>query len=97
MRTRYLVAYDIRDERRLRLTNKTVKAFGYSLQYSVFVCDLTRAEKTRLRGELSEIINSAVDSVVFIDLGSPSARGVECFEFMGVRDQLPIDGTATIL
>lgn len=47
-RTRYLVAYDIRDPFRLRKVHKIVRGFGDSMQYSVFVCDLTSAERVRL-------------------------------------------------
>jgi CRISPR-associated protein Cas2 len=96
-RTRYLVAYDIRDDRRLRLTREAVKTYGYSLQYSVFVCDLTKSEKIRMKQDIADVINAAVDSVVWVDLGPAGVRGAECFEFMGARDALPTDGTPTIL
>lgn len=97
MRTRYLVAYDVRESQRLRKTHKTVKSFGYSLQYSVFVCDLTKSEKLQLQGNLRDVIKATVDSVVFIDLGPTGSRGIECFEFMGAREDLPRDGEATIV
>ena len=97
MRNRYLVSYDIRSPGRLRRTHEAVKSYGYSLQYSVFVCDLTKSEKLGLQAALREIINARVDSVAFIDLGPASARGSECFEFMGSRRPLPRDGEATIV
>ncbi len=97
MRTRYLVGYDIRNPNRLRRTHETVKSYGYSLQYSVFLCDLTKSEKIGMKEALREIINSNVDSIVIIDLGPARARGTECFEFMGTREALPRDGEATIV
>jgi CRISPR-associated protein Cas2 len=97
VRTRYLVGYDIRNSNRLRKTHEIVKAYGYRVQYSVFVCDLTKSEKIRMQEELREIINANADSVVLIDLGPSRARGTECFEFMGVREALPRDGEPTIV
>jgi CRISPR-associated protein Cas2 len=84
-RTRYLIAYDIRDDRRLREVHSVAKKFGYALQYSVFICDLDEREKYAMRLELAHAVNNAVDSVVFVNLGDPSSRGTECFEFMGTR------------
>ena len=44
-RRRYVVAYDIREPKRLRQVHSAMKAFGYPLQYSVFVCDLDGMER----------------------------------------------------
>jgi CRISPR-associated protein Cas2 len=38
MRHRYIVAYDIRDEVRLRRVHDVVRGYGIRLQYSVFLC-----------------------------------------------------------
>lgn len=97
MRTRFLVSYDIRDPKRLRHVHKTVLGFGYPLQYSVFVCDLSRVEQIEMVEELGDIIDFARDSVAFIDLGPADSRGSECFSFMGTRDDLPIPSKARIL
>lgn len=82
-RTRYLVAYDIRDDARLRHVHKVCTTFGYPLQYSVFICDLDPGEKVGLELALGQAMDQRVDSVVLVDLGDPATRGVECFEFMG--------------
>ena len=39
---RYLVCYDIRDERRLKRVGKMMKDYGTRVQYSVFEVDLER-------------------------------------------------------
>ena len=91
-RRRYLVAYDIRDDRRLRRVHKTVKGFGWSMQYSVFICDLDGVELMRLEMALAEEIHHVADSVAIIDLGDPAERGVRCFEFLGHRPKLPKAG-----
>ncbi len=88
-RRRYLVSYDIADPVRLRKVHETVKGFGYPLQYSVFVCDMSDIEKLLLKEELREVIKQTQDRVAFIDLGEPDGRGVDCFEFMGVVPLLP--------
>lgn len=97
-RSRYLVAYDIRDDRRLREVHQIVKSFGHPLQYSVFICDLDQREKVDLRLELRSAIDHDVDSVVFVDVGDPDGRGSDCFEFMGegTRNDLPATGPTII-
>ena len=88
-RNRYLLTYDIRDPARLRRVHKLAKAWGEPLQYSVFVCDLTRAELVHMRGEVVEVMATDEDSVSIFDLGPPSGRGLECIEFIGTRSALP--------
>lgn len=82
-RRRYLVAYDIREDRRLRRTHLTMKSFGYPLQYSLFVCDLDAIEKLAMRAAVGDEIKHSEDSVAIIDLGEAETRGAQCFEFMG--------------
>ena len=85
---RYIVAYDIRNPNRLRRVHKTMKTFGYSMQYSVFICDLDNMEKYDLLGQIGDIINHSVDSIAIMDLGEADHRGKECFEFMGAHQAL---------
>ena len=91
-RRRYVVAYDIRDAVRLRRVHKAMRSFGYTLQYSVFICDLDVGEKLDLKRQVREVMHLAEDSVVLIDLGDPDARGQECFEFLGPSRGLPRRG-----
>lgn len=95
-RTRYLLAYDVRDPRRLRRVHHVAKDFGYPLQYSVFVCDLTKVEVLRLKERLSAEIHAGVDSIGLFDLGPPRGRGVDCVEFLGVRRPVPPADEAAI-
>jgi CRISPR-associated protein Cas2 len=92
MRRRYLVAYDICDDVRLRRVHDVVRSFGLRLQYSVFVCDLDGMEKIALKTRLRGVMLQNADSVMFIDLGEPSRGGVERFEFLGVAVKLPTEG-----
>jgi len=95
-RTRYLVSYDISDAKRLRQIHKTVKDFGWPMQYSVFICDLDAVEILLLKRDVAEIIHHWEDSVAFVNLGPPAHRGRECFDFMGVRTALPTSGPTVI-
>lgn len=94
-RLRYLLTYDIRDPKRLRRVHKLAKAWGDPLQYSVFVCDLTKVELITMREELIDLMNLDEDSVSFFDLGAPHGRGLQCIEFIGTRRPLP-DASAQI-
>lgn len=91
-RTRYLVAYDVRDPRRLRRVHRAATDFGEPLQYSVFVCDLTAVELVALKRRLLAEIKATEDSIGIFDLGPPTGRGIRCIEFMGTRRDLPGGG-----
>ena len=92
-RRRYILAYDIREERRLRRVCDVAKNYGQRLQYSVFVCDLSARELLWLKTDLGIVMNQGEDSVVLIDLGEAGGRGSECVEFIGFRPyDLPDDG-----
>lgn len=69
-RRRYLIAYDISDERRLRRICKVMEEYGERLQYSVFLCDLSSMEHVRWRTRIHDEMNLAADSVIEIDLGA---------------------------
>ena len=90
-RRRYLVAYDMREPQRLRKIHGVMKAFGYPLQYSVFICDLDAVERFAMLGRLSEGMDHRQDSIAIVDLGDPKVRGVECIQALGRREPLPED------
>jgi CRISPR-associated protein Cas2 len=95
-RRRYLVAYDIRDPKRLRLVFRAMKEYGEHLQYSVFICDLDGAEKPAMQLHLANLIKHSEDSVVIVDLGVAADRGRLCFEFMGTHRPLPGGGPVVV-
>lgn len=96
-RRRYLVCYDIRDDRRLRQVHQVAKSFGEPLQYSVFVCDLNRSERVSLDLAFREYVDMSADSIVFVDLGETAGRGAGAFEFLGYRPFPLPRGGPTIL
>lgn len=93
-RHRYLVAYDIRDPKRLRRVHRVVKGFGIPFQYSVFVCDLTSAERFDLLTELESIIMQSQDCVASVRLGD--ADDDKMFTILGPAPTMPSSG-ATII
>ena len=85
-RRRFLIAYDICEPKRLRQVCKTMEEYGERLQYSVFICDLSRSELVHARAQVEGQMNLNEDSVVIVDLGdTDSAR----FTFIGKRRPLP--------
>ncbi len=69
MRRCYLVAYDIREPRRLRRVHRLMKAYGEAWQLSVFYCVLKLIDRARLENALREELNLKQDQVVIVDLG----------------------------
>ncbi|MFF0147013.1 CRISPR-associated protein Cas2 [Amycolatopsis sulphurea] len=73
-RHRYVIAYDIADPARLRRVCTLMEDHGERLQYSVFLCDLSPAERAELESRATDVIDLAHDSIIHIDLGPiPSA------------------------
>jgi CRISPR-associated protein Cas2 len=86
-RRRYLVAYDIRDDRRLRSVAGCMEGYGTRIQYSVFVCDLSDQEAILMRGDLEARMKASEDSVMVVDLGR--AGDSAHFRFLGHHEKLP--------
>ena len=84
MRTTYLVCYDVANDKRLRRTFKTCRNFGDHLQFSVFECDLSPAEKIALEIELGQVIKQDEDQVLFISLGPAEGRGDRVITALGL-------------
>lgn len=89
-RRRLLIAYDISDPKRLRRVLKVMEAYGTRLQYSVFLCDLTRAETLSWRSDILDVIELDKDSVVRIDLGPSSSPAA--VDVLGLPRNLPKQG-----
>ena len=88
-RERHLVAYDIRDTKRLRRVAKVMEGHGIRMQYSVFVCDLTAAERLALIRALVDIVDTTEDCVACVELGERDQRR---FLFLGPKPAFPVRG-----
>jgi CRISPR-associated protein Cas2 len=83
MRNRYIVSYDITDDRRLRQVYKAMRGFGDHIQYSVFRCDLSARERIDMIAALHPLIDHEDDQVLVIDLGPVDGRAAHCVEAVG--------------
>ncbi|PPC90168.1 MAG: CRISPR-associated endonuclease Cas2 [Methylobacter sp.] len=61
-RQRWMVAYDVSDNRRRRLIHKTLSDHGNRVQYSVFECELSRRQLNELRNCLQDYLEEG-DSI----------------------------------
>ncbi len=69
-RKRFLVAYDISNEKRLRRVFATMNGFGDHIQYSVFMCELSARERIEMESKLRKIVHATEDQVLVMDLGT---------------------------
>ena len=84
MRSTYLVCYDIANDKRLRRVFQTCRTFGTHLQYSIFECDLSGAERVEMESLLKQIIHHQEDQVIFVDLGPAEGRGDRVIRAVGL-------------
>lgn len=83
MRSAYIVAYDISNPDRLRRVFRTMRGYGDRIQYSVFRCELSDAERVRLEAALTEIIHQREDQVLLIPIGPPGGRNDSAIRALG--------------
>lgn len=83
-----VISYDISEDKRRTKIHNILKSYGQWIQYSVFECDLTDTQYTRLRTRLSKMIQPNTDSIRFYFLCSCCQRKVE-----RIGGELPTDKT----
>ena len=72
-----LVAYDIRDPRRLRRVAKICQDYGLRVEYSVFECDSDEESFAELWGRLLEAIDPEEDAVLVYRLCQGCVKEVQ--------------------
>lgn len=87
-----VVSYDVKDDRHRGKIFKILKNFGQWVQFSVFECDITKADYLRMRDRLEKQIKEEGDSIRFYLLCETDAEKIE--RIGGVQ---PIPGGAIIL
>lgn len=65
----HLIAYDVRDPKRLKKTAKVLEGYGERVQFSIFRVRVTKQKLEKLRWELSEILFD-VDDLLIIPICS---------------------------
>jgi CRISPR-associated protein Cas2 len=86
---KYLICYDIRDQRRLRHVHRTIRDFGTPVQFSVFEAELNQCEMDMLRQSLLKVIDLDQDRVSFYPL-SPGYQKIHLGVIEPVNDLLLI-------
>lgn len=86
---RYIVAYDIADDKRRARVANFLKRFGVRAQFSVFIVDLRPTRMVSLRSGLESIINGQEDSVMVCRLGAASRIERDAFQWLGRRGAEP--------
>ena len=81
MRNRYLIAYDIADDKRRDQVYTALMGSGDHVQFSVFLCALNDRELAELTGRLSQTINHADDQVIVLDMGAADSELFEKSQF----------------
>lgn len=76
-RKRYLITYDIADDRRRAKVFDVCHRGGDHTQYSVFVADLSERELIALRAAIELLIHHDEDQVLIADLG-PAENDTGC-------------------
>jgi len=82
-RRRYLIAYDIADDRRRDKVFDELQGQGDRAQYSVFFCELTQRELVRVRAELRTLIHEGEDQVMILQLGPAHTPLESALEVLG--------------
>lgn len=83
LRNRYLVTYDVTDDKRLKKIHRCMCGYGDPVQYSVFLCDLSAKERILMVGDVTELIKHDEDQVLIINLGPAEGRGGKVVETLG--------------
>ena len=83
MRNAYIVAYDISDPKRLQRVAKKMRGFGDRVQYSVFRCELSKAEVIVMKEHLLPLMNQREDQILIIPLGPPGGVNDGRIESLG--------------
>jgi CRISPR-associated protein Cas2 len=63
-KTWHLIAYDVRDPKRLRQVAKLLEGYGTRIQYSIFRCRLDRLALEKLHWELQQVMSAEDDLLV---------------------------------
>lgn len=83
MRRRYVVSYDIANDKRRTKIYEMLLGYGDHIQFSVFLADLTRRELITLRTRLRELMNEGEDQCLFVDLGRETRPLQDTLEVIG--------------
>lgn len=93
---RYLIAYDVGDDKRRDKLAECLQSYGVRIQYSVFTVEAKPAKMDRMVQKLKSIIAAKEDSVIVCDLGPCEAADKRRILYLGQRAQTCGDGPMVI-
>lgn len=73
---RYLISYDISNDRIRSKVRTTLTKYGYRIQYSCYLCEVNTKEKIRIADKIDELI-SKKDSAVWIPISDQLLKIIE--------------------
>ena len=88
-RRRYLVSYDISDDKRRTAVFDLCLDNGDHVQFSVFICELSAREKVELIAQLKAAIHHREDQVLILDMGPAENPADKVLESLGRAYQPP--------
>ncbi len=62
---KYLITYDIEDDKKRKKISDELEAYGYRVNYSVFECELNKTKLRKLTQKLEELVDEKHDSLRF--------------------------------
>ena len=89
VRSVYIVTYDICEPKRLHDVYKTMRGYGDHIQYSVFRCELSAAERIRMIGDLVEVMDQVEDQVLIVLLGPAEGFAKDRIQAVGKPYLIP--------
>ncbi|AXE37695.1 CRISPR-associated endonuclease Cas2 [Acidipropionibacterium virtanenii] len=93
---RYLIAYDVPDDKRRGHMAVTLKRFGLRVQFSVFMVDCSPSHVLVLQRELEDIMDRDQDSVLVSDLGLSKTADDRAVTWLGHSRYIVGDGSMII-
>lgn len=72
-----IISYDIVKDRQRTKVHKFLQGYGTRVQYSVFECDLSRTQLTKVQRELRKLVDLTTDSVRFYLLDAAAVQQIQ--------------------
>ena len=90
MRRRYVISYDMADDKRRTKVYQYLLGYGDHIQFSVFLADLTRRELITMRTRVRELMNEGEDQCLIVDLGRDTRPLQDTLEVIGKAYRPPV-------
>ncbi len=71
---RYVIAYDIENDKRRKKVADILEGYGVRVNYSVFEVDLPQSKILKLLSEIKKVVSLKKDSVRFYHISTPSLK-----------------------